>query len=90
MRKAAVAWKELKGADNPESEDDYLSTDKLVELGFGDVVLGSFFSDRLENGVDTLVAKSTEDANDPDLETLRKFWKKSSGIFKIPTLKRIA
>jgi|GEM_PF-2666309 SAM-dependent methyltransferase len=68
-------WKKMRGLTSPISPDDYLSASKLVELGMGEEVLACFFSDLLENGVDTLVEELAKDSNDPELAEVYSFWK---------------
>ncbi len=89
LKQAALNWKELKNIDQPQSDDDYLSADKLVELGFGDLVLNCFFSETFENGVDTLVDELTKSVKDEGLETLRKFWRPMTLSSKYQYLKNI-
>lgn len=57
------------------STDDYLSASKLVELGMGEEVLACFFSDLLENGIDTVVEELAKDSNEPALAKVFEFWK---------------
>src|SRR3989344_5997575 len=66
-------WKKMRGITSPISGDDYLSASKLVELGMGEEVLTCFFSDVLENGIDTLVKALAKD--DPALVEVHKFWR---------------
>lgn len=68
-------WKKMRGITSPASPDDYLSTSKLVELGMGEEVLACFFSDLLENGIDTLVEELIKDSDDPALAEVYSFWK---------------
>lgn len=75
LTNAVTQWKERRHINEPQAEGDYLSTDKLVELGMGDIVLSCFFSDLLENGIDTIVEEMTKGATDSDMRELRKFWK---------------
>lgn len=37
VKKVVMNWQKLRGIDAPINEDDYLSADKLVELGLGDI-----------------------------------------------------
>ncbi|MBI2151208.1 hypothetical protein HYU21_00590 [Candidatus Woesearchaeota archaeon] len=55
----------------------------------GDLVLSCFFSELLENGVDTLVEELTKDSSDADLAELRKFWMSRKLSTKYKTLKRL-
>lgn len=82
-------WKIFRKIESPEKEEDYLSADRLVELGHGDFVLACFFSDLLESGVDTLVEELTHETDDPTLSELRKFWKKLEMSTKYKLLKEI-
>ncbi|MBI2327224.1 methyltransferase domain-containing protein [Candidatus Curtissbacteria bacterium] len=82
-------WKEFKGVDSPQKSEDFLSADRLVEIGMGDLVLSCFFSELLENGVDTLVEELTKDSSDADLAELRKFWMSRKLSTKYKTLKRL-
>lgn len=74
LRKSLAEWKKLRGIAVPESDADYLSTDRLVELGLGRVVLGCFFSG-LPNGIDSLVEELLQDTADDDWADLKAFWK---------------
>lgn len=74
LKTIAREWKNARGVETPQTEDDFLSADRLVQLGKGDLVLSLFLSDLLENGVDTLVEELTQDAQDPELLDLRNFW----------------
>lgn len=74
LKEIASEWKSARGVDAPQSADDFLSADRLVQLGKGDLVLSLFLSDLLENGVDTLVEELTKDSTDPDLINLKVFW----------------
>ncbi len=68
-------WKRLRGISEPKHKDDFLSADRLVELGLGELVLTCFFSELLENGVDTLVEELTRNSQNPNLVELRSFWR---------------
>jgi hypothetical protein len=67
-------WKVLQGIAQPQQDGDFLSADRLVELGLGDMVLGCFFA-HFENGIDTLVEEFTRETDDPELQELREFWR---------------
>lgn len=82
-------WKRIRNTNEPISQDDYLSADRLVELGLGDVVLACFFSDLLENGIDTLVEELTRDSKDTNLKDLRKFWRSRDISTKYRALREI-
>lgn len=88
LKKVALEWKETRGVDMPETEEDYLNIDRLVELGFSDLVLGGFFSDLLENGLDTLVLEMTKNTKDEELELLGKFWQKKELSSKYQALRQ--
>lgn len=87
LKKTVDVWKQMRGVDEPETEEDYLSIDRLVELGFKDLVLGSFFSNLLENGLDTLVDEYTKGTKDPQLQLLGRFWKPKELSSKYQELK---
>jgi hypothetical protein len=89
LTNAVSQWKAKKGIDSPKTEHDYLSSDKLVELGMGDVVLSCFFSDLLENGIDTIVDEMTKGATEAELKELRKFWKPRDISTKYSRLKQM-
>ncbi|HVF69418.1 MAG TPA: methyltransferase domain-containing protein, partial [Xanthomonadales bacterium] len=82
-------WKKRKSIDTPVKDSDHLNVDRLVELGMGNMVLGCFLSDSLENGIDTLVEACTRGSNEPDLIDLRKFWKDRSISSKYDVLKKL-
>lgn len=82
-------WKRIKGLDQPKKETDYLTADTLVELGFGEIVLSCFFSEILENGIDTLVDAMTDRTTDSALQELRRFWKPHGVSSKYAALKKI-
>lgn len=75
LRKVTYEWKKMRNISEPVSVDDFLSSDKLVELGMGEEVLACFFSDLLENGIDTVVDELMKEAGDSELEEVYKFWK---------------
>lgn len=87
LKKAVRGWKELRGIESPQDDTDFLDVDRLVELGFGDLVLSCFFSHILENGVDILVEAITDDAQDQELMDLGKFWRKRDLSTKYQALK---
>lgn len=62
-------WKKIR-------PDDYLSADRLVELGMGEEVLACFFSDLFEDGIDTLVEELCNGSDNPELADVYKFWKR--------------
>lgn len=82
-------WKKLKGISEPIDEGDFLNTDRLVELGLGELVLDCFFSELLENGVDTLVEGLTRERGNPHLEELRKFWRLRDISTKYASLRKL-
>ena len=67
-------WKKMRGISVPVSSDDYLSASKLVELGMGEEVLACFFSDLLENGIDTVIEELVRGSDDPALVEAYSFW----------------
>ncbi len=87
VRDILLQWKVMREITIPTSDDDYLSADKLVDLGWGDMVLNSFFSHALENGIDTLVEEMTRNTNDPQLQDLRLFWQSREISSKYKALK---
>ncbi|OGK13101.1 hypothetical protein A2861_01945 [Candidatus Roizmanbacteria bacterium RIFCSPHIGHO2_01_FULL_38_15] len=89
LKQVVQEWKVLRDITEPHNSQDYLSASKLVELGFGDMVLGCFFSDLLENGIDTLVDELTRDATDESLIELRKFWQPHGLSTKYSVIKKM-
>ena len=89
LKKITSEWKTIKGIDHPQNENDYLSTDQLVQLGHGRMVLSCLTSGVLESGIDTLVEELTRDANDQDLIDLRLFWKKQDVSIKYQAVKKL-
>ena len=87
--KTVEAWKEMKNISEPTDETDFLSADRLVELGLGDIVLSCFFSDLCVNGIDTLVDKLTKASTNPHLIELRNFWKPSEISTKYAKLREL-
>lgn len=82
-------WKLMWEVEEPVCGEDYLSVDRLVQMGFGQEVLGCFFSILLENGMDTLVEEYTRSIADPDAVELRKFWKPRPLSSKYEALERL-
>lgn len=80
-------WKKLRGIQSPQAPADYLNADRLVELGFGDLVLTCFLSELLEKGVDTLVEEFTKNTDNPQLQELGRFWQKREISTKYGVLK---
>lgn len=74
LKKTVSEWKKMRGIESPAQEADYLSADRLAELGLGQIVLGCFFSG-LHNGIDTLVEEITKDRLDPSWKDLKLFWR---------------
>lgn len=89
LTNVVTQWKDRRQITEPQTERDFLSADRLVELGMGDMVLSCFFSDLLENGVDTIVEELTKGAVDADLKELRKFWKPRGISTKYDRLKEL-
>ncbi len=75
LKGVAKKWKDHHGVDAPLSEDQMLSIDRLVEMGYTDLAIKSFFTQTYDNGLDYLVELFTRDTDDPDLQTLGRFWK---------------
>lgn len=88
LRTTLSEWKKMKGIDTPLSDDDYLSVDRLVELGLDKIVLGCFFSN-LPHGIDTLVEELSKDNLDPDSADLRHFWKSREISTKYTILRQL-
>lgn len=82
-------WKKMRGITSPVSSDDFLSSSKLVELGMGEEVLACFFSDLLENGIDTLVRELAKDSDDPALAEVFSFWKSENISSKYAYLEKL-
>lgn len=74
LKNILQAWKKTINKIQPRDPSDFLSVDRLVELGFGDMALSCFLSELLENGVDTIVDEFTKDTTDPELKELKVFW----------------
>ena len=82
-------WKKMRGIAVPVSPDDYLSASKLVELGMGEEVLACFFSDLLENGIDTVIDELVRESDDPQLADVYKFWESKAISSKYAYLKEL-
>ena len=87
--RAVEEWKRMRNISEPKEEADFLSADRLVELGLGNIVLTCFFSELLENGVDTLVEELTRDSKNPRLVELRNFWQARDISTKYSALKQL-
>lgn len=82
-------WKRLRNISEPKDDADFLNADRLVELGLGDLVLSCFFSELLENGIDTLVEELTREKQNLLLVQLRKFWHPRDISSKYNMLRRL-
>lgn len=87
--KVTQEWKKMRSITSPISSDDYLSASKLVELGMGEEVLACFFSDLLENGIDTVVEELIKDSDDPELAAVYKFWRSKDVSSKYAHLEQL-
>lgn len=79
----------MRGITAPVSPDDYLSASKLVELGMGEEVVACFFSDLLENGIDTVIDELVRESDDPELAEVYKFWKSKAVSSKYAHLEEL-
>lgn len=89
ISRVVAEWKKIRNIKEPNSIEDFLSADRLVELGLGDIVLATFFSDLLENGIDTLVDELTQGSQDASLQELRRFWRPRGISTKYKTLREM-
>lgn len=89
LKEILLQWKVMREITEPTTEEDFLSVDKLVDLGWGDMVLNCFFSPVLENGIDTLVEAMTKNKADPQLQELGLFWQSREISSKYKALKEV-
>jgi hypothetical protein len=87
LKKIYATWKDMHPNERPTDPEEFLSQDRLVELGFGEMVLGAFFTD-MPNGIDTFIADITSGTDDPELG-LAEFWMNRELSTKYQVIKEI-